>query len=152
MYESKIVSLRVPIDGMRVKVHNSDGLVKYSAAVRGRGHLNISLYIPPIEENICGFFWDIQTSFLGSVSGNKLWVILVHDFLSAYNPKGGADSLVYKIDVKDIERITESVFVNNRVPMDIIEIYRKSTRDKIVLAWGEDKSARGLWRKSLGII
>ena len=99
---------------------------------------------------MCGWFWELKTSFFGEISGEKIWVVLHDNMLHVYDSINEIN-LIEKIDCHDIADIEEKVFNKLEISMQELTIkFKNKNRGDLLWAWGEDASkVKGLWRRSL---
>jgi len=117
--------------------------------------VSITVSIPSIYENMCGWFYDIHTEFnsFGFLdhAGSKMWVVLREKMLYCYdNP---FDSVVKKTyDTHDVTDIIETEIdkLEIKMPGMIIKFNVKGVCSELTWAWGDDASkSKGLWRRAL---
>merc|ERR1711871_1508733 len=78
------------------------------------GTLSVSINFPPVQNNLCGWFFDIKTSsgyFGTNVNGEKIWVVLKNDVLNIYSTPFDI-SVVGQLKLHDIADLKEKVFDN----------------------------------------
>ena len=77
LYSGKKLHISLPIQQLQHVVYDtSGGALKLSPAPSPMGWLSLSVNIPSIYENMCGWFWDIKSNMLGVIYGEKVWVVL----------------------------------------------------------------------------
>lgn len=94
-------------------IHDTTGTkMNLTGPSKPQGEVSISIGIPSIYHNMCGWFWDIHSEinnfgFLDT-GGNKMWVVLKEKTLFCHdNPYDGVVKNV--IDTKKITDIVETV-------------------------------------------
>ena len=158
LYEGQAHHLRLPLDSMKHEVHDSTGSkLNLSPPTEVSGVLNISINIPSIYHNICGWFWSIKEEFLRGTSGEKLWVVLHSGTLYVYSNPYDHD-LKMEIDVEAIQGIKETSYDKLEIKVEGIKLWIKPTEKtkgvkkekELLWAWGDDSSkTKGLWRRAL---
>lgn len=163
LYEKKPLVFTQPCADLSSKVYGIDGAIgpiQNSPYRVEKSALTFSLHVPPIQQNISGFFWEESVSFFtGVISHNKLWVILLYENLYLYNaPAGREQELINTISCKNISRLTDTASTHplkkslqGAAKVDAIKIDFINGDASLTLTWGDDSAEyRGLWKCILG--
>ena len=158
LYEGSVHNLRLPLQTIKHDVHDSTGSrLNLSPPSEVTGTLKVSINIPSIYQNMCGWFWSIKEGFLQGPSGEKQWVVLHDGRVYVYSNPYDL-SLIMEIDVDDIQGIKETTYDKLEINVEGLKIWVKPSektkgikREKELLwAWGDDSSkTKGLWRRAL---
>merc|ERR1711871_1529818 len=159
LYSGHKVHLTLPVKQMQHNVYDTTGtLIKLAPAPNPQGHLSMSVNIPSIYHNMCGWFFDIKTGLLGNIYGEKIWVVLedrkVRVFKNPYDQE-----IKEMIDTEHIVDIEEVTYDKMEIAVDGLAVKMiKPAQTKGGLdvscekmwAWGDDASKiKGLWRRAL---
>lgn len=123
------------------------------------GFLCVSVSIPTVYHNMCGWFWDIH-DYINSfaqwdTTGSKIWVVVKDNIIRVYdNPYDGKlkktinTTDVMGMDVANYDKLEIKV---EGVKLDI-EVGPENARKRAELmwAWGDDSGRlKGLWKRAL---
>ena len=136
LYENTVVPLTCDLQEASMTVHGIEGDLFQSNNFANRGHINLSLHIPSIFGNICGWFWDLEPE-----EPIKIWVCLIHQRL--YFDSRSLDCAmitgVYEIEIDD------PVFANGG-----IRIQTSTGADNLLWGWCEDSAKiKGMWHRAV---
>ena len=146
LYVGHPIHLRLRLKELSHVVHDTSGAkINLSPAGNPQGYINISINIPSIYHNMCGWFWEIKDDFIRGTTGEKMWVVLHDQQLFCYsNPY---DSILrHTVDCKMITDIVESVYDKMEIKVDglIIKIFNEENgvkkKSELYWAWGDDAS------------
>ena len=115
------------------------------------GDITFSVTVPDIKKNLCGWWWEIKSTFLGTVSGEKIWVVVHRGIVYCYEgPFEGR--LLKQFDVCDIVDMRAPDYnQSTNDDMDAVSIILKDGK-KFDWAWFEDQiENKGLWKQALGV-
>jgi hypothetical protein len=116
------------------------------------GDITFTISSPNIKKNLCGWWWEIKSTFLGDVTGEKMWLVLHNGIAYCYEgPFEGR--LVREIDVSQIVdmRKFDSTQISGDNDMDGVSIIMKDGT-QYDWAWIEDQRQRkGLWKNAFGV-
>jgi hypothetical protein len=113
--------------------------------------VSISVHIPSIYENMCGWFYKIHEVGFFDTGGTKMWVVLNDKKLYIYdNPFDSiCRSTLDTHDITDIEE-TEIDKLEIKMPGIIIKMNTKGVTSELVWAYGDDAAkTKGFWRRAL---
>ena len=126
-------------------VHDTTGTKVNISSGNPQGFITLSVNIPSIYQNMCGWFWDIKDDFYLGTTGEKMWVVLNNTEL--YCDGNPYDSVLKKIvDCKQITDIVESSYDKMEIKVEglIIKLFKEEKGIKkyseLMWAWGEDAS------------
>ena len=159
LYMGAIHHLKLPLAHFKHEVHDCTGTkLKLSSAAKDvSGFICLSISVPSIYHNMCGWFWLIKDDFLRGTVGEKVWVVLYDKVLYVHNnPYDGY--VLQQLNVNEISAITEAKYDKMEISVDGIKItiVKKNaitggskTKD-LMWAWGDDATkTKGLWRRAL---
>lgn len=157
LYKGAVHNLKIPLTQLTHDVHDTTGSkMKLPPSPSPEGFICLSVNIPTIYHNMCGWFWAIKEDFLRGTTGEKMWVILHDKILYVYN--NPFDSEVRQsIDVTEISAIKEARYDKMEIMVDGINIvlikksnYGVPSTQELMWAWGDDAAkTKGLWRRAL---
>ena len=112
LYRGQKKSFKLPVGPFKHAVHDTTGAKMNISSATPQGTVSISINIPNIYENMCGWFWDIHEELNNfgfmDTTGNKMWVVLSKKILTCYdNPYDGVVRKV--IDCHHITDIVETI-------------------------------------------
>ena len=123
------------------------------------GFICVSVAIPTIYHNMCGWFWDIHDYFNGfgawDTTGSKIWVVVKDKIIYVYdNPYD--NKLKKTINTTDVLGMEMTTYDKLEIEVEgvklLIEIGPENARrrSEILWAWGDDSSKiKGLWKRAL---
>ena len=132
----------------KIPIYDSNGILISSANDKPSGSISFSIQMPSVFQNMCGWFYDIKSSFFGVISGERMWVVLNRGFIYCYDsPFEG--HLQQVIECSKITVIEEVVYDKLEITLQGLTL-NLSDGAKFVWGWGDDaKKAKGLWRQAL---
>jgi hypothetical protein len=155
LYQGEKMNLRLPLKEASAPVHDTTGTKLTLAPATPVGFISLSVSIPNIYQNMCGWFWHIRDDIFTGTTGDKMWVVLNDRILYCYgNPYDGI--VKYRVDCKNITDIVESEYDKLEIKVQglIIKVIDNSSgfarNTDLMWAWGDDASKiKGLWRRAL---
>lgn len=159
LYSGHKVHLTLPVKQMEHSVYDTTGnLIKLAPASNPMGFISLTVNIPSIYHNMCGWFWDIKTGLLGNTYGEKIWVVLEDRKVRVYNNPFDQDVKEH-IDTEHVIDIEEKAYDKMEISVEGLALHMiKPAQVKGGLdipfekmwAWGDDASkVKGLWRRAL---
>ena len=144
--KTRVLSVTVPIKAASFPIFALDGTKTKASSSAGQGTIKVVIHVPRIFENICGYFWNIKSSFFGAVSGEKIWVVMFNKSLFCYDSPLEA-KLLRKIDCKSIAHIEESAYDKLEMTLEVVKITLSSASEENLL-WGwaaDSQKIRRIW-------
>jgi hypothetical protein len=123
------------------------------------GFLCVSVSIPTVYHNMCGWFWDIHDYINGygmwDTTGTKQWVVVKDKVIRVYdNPYD--NKLKKTINTTDVMGMEETTYDKLEIKVDGVKLQIEIGPDdarkqsEIMWAWGDDVGKiKGLWRRAL---
>ena len=131
-------------------VYDASGneLEKVHISTKVSGELELHLSIPPIHRSCNGWFFKINKSIIGNVSGKKIWAVLREDCILCYDDPF-CQKLYFVLNLQEAIKIAPKSFFLEKIETTGIEITMKGT-ESVYLAWGDDSNTiKGLWFQAL---
>merc|ERR1712070_340088 len=124
-------------------------------AVNPKGFISVTIGVPNISKNMCGYFWQINRGVF-DISAQKIWVALYKGYLNIY-PNPHDRNCILSIDTKTIADMIETEYKGLEISVDGVIIKRVETDlegvkvfSELLWAWGDDASrTKALWRNAL---
>ena len=131
-----------------------------------QGELSVSLSIPSVYKNMCGWFWNVHPYVNGfgydDITGDKIWVVVKNKIIRIYDSPfdmSKATMTFSTLDVLDLEETTYDkleiklqgvkLIVEEDDP-DAVTVGAPKIPKEYMWAWGDDAaSLKGLWRRAL---
>ena len=148
LYSHKSVEVSVPVQFASQKVYSSTGDEIQIPYVENSGSVIVNINIPSIFLNMCGWFYNITTTFYGTITLDKIWVVLCNYKFYCYDtPYERVEHMIF--DVNHITSIEEVIYDKMELPLRGLEI-KLSTGKILTWAWASDElSIKGLWYRAL---
>jgi len=148
LYRHKSVEVSVPVQFATQKVFSSTGDEIQIPYIENGGSVIVNINIPSIFLNMCGWFYDITTTFYGTITWDKIWVILCNYKFYCYDtPYERVEHMIF--DVNHIISIEEVNYDKMKLPLRGLEIKLSSGK---ILSWAwasYEMSIKGLWYRAL---
>lgn len=142
-----MLMLTLPFSAPVFPVYTSEG-AKVKVAHVGQGHIRLQLRIPSINENACGWFWNITSSYFGAISGDKVWVVLCDGYLFCYDNTFEA-TLIRKIDCRRILTVENVVYDKLEIPLEGLKI-QLNEKEQLLWGWATDSTrVKEIWTRVL---
>jgi len=148
MSDGNVHNLKLNIGPAKLPVYDENGGVLKINNQNVGGYVEVSITVPNIYENMCGWFWNITESFF-DVNGEKMWVVLRDGHMSCWDTPF-VNREICKVDCKKILKIEEKSFdkLACKITMHGLGITVDGSGE-LYWAWGDDaKSTKGLWKKA----
>jgi hypothetical protein len=92
------LELELPLLPRVHPVYDSNGnIFSPTESQKPSGTLNVEISAPALSSSMCGFLIYQNTSVWGAVISERVWVVLVNDFLYCYDNPYGGDSVLRKL-------------------------------------------------------
>jgi C2 domain len=140
MYNGKEFELTLPLKDKAFPVFDDIGAQLTTREVPdSKGTIRLKIKIPSIYGNICGWFWEIKSSFFGAITGEKMWVVLNDGVLYCYDSPFEFQKL-HQFLCSNIVEIEEVVYDKLEIVMDglTIKVHHGGNDVKYIWAWGDD--------------
>jgi hypothetical protein len=114
-----------------------------------RGEIKLSIELPSVNMNICGWFVDIKKNFIGVQSQEKIYITLLENEISCFESPHQSH-LIRKIFLSDI-RICKEVDIDGGGSKTSkgLEL-TLSDREVLIWEWGDDsRMCKGIWKCAL---
>merc|ERR1711871_782650 len=158
IYSGKRKSFKVPLQPIKSKVYEANTgheLTSLAPPPNPTGFVSLSVGVPNILKNMCGFFWQINKGVF-DVSGQKIWVVLYEGVINVYDNPHSRRCLM-TIDTDTIIDMDETRYDGLEIEVDGVIIRRVETGidgqkrfSELLWAWGDDATqTKGLWRRAL---
>ena len=104
--------------------------------------ISIAMHAPKMVGNVCGWFTEMQSGFLGTVVGTKIWVVLCDGIVSCYESPN-MTNLLRRIECKYVIDVKESVYSSLEIRIEVIHIQlgppvSLDVGSELVWAWAFD--------------
>jgi hypothetical protein len=143
----RMLMLNLPFSAPVFPVYNSEG-ARINVALVGQGHIRLQLRVPSIHENVCGWFWNITSSYFGATSGDKVWVVLCDGFLFCYDNTFEI-TLLRKIDCRCIRTVENVVYDKLEIPLEGLKI-KLTEEESLLWGWATDNTrVKEIWTTAL---
>ena len=115
------ISMKLPFQKPEHKIYDSSGnLLNPTVLHNADSILIFTLTSPPLYKNICGWFYFIKSSLLGSLIYEKVWTVLYLNMLSFYsNPHMGNGFFLCSYDLSNISELESGIIENNEFQIKI---------------------------------
>ena len=146
---SRHLVLRLPFGSQTYDIYNSIGERISLSSNNNKGFMSFSISIPSIYNANCGWFNRINFIF-GEISIEKVWIVLFKNLISVYkSPYGGEESLVNKIECKNISKITNIFYDKNDYQTKSFEIHFQG-QESLILTWADESlNLKEFWQRAL---
>ena len=114
----------------------------------GSGVLRISIGIPSIDKNACGWLYQLHRSIFGHTVGKRIWVMFFDRKLYYYDGPWGIDSELFEspIDCSTIKKVAPEVYKRMEITTEGLRITYKNYRKRDLLMWGCDSiKIQSMW-------
>ena len=151
----------IPLQQKKEKIYDQTGteMVVADAPTPVVGFICVSVKIPTIYHNMCGWFWDIH-DYINSfaqwdTTGTKIWVVVKDKVIRVYdNPY---DNILKKtINTTDVLGMEVAQYDKLEIKVEgvklLVELGPENARrrSELMWAWGDDSSKlKGLWKRAL---
>lgn len=104
----------LPLKQKTMPVHDNKGnLIDTGDAPNPTGFVSVSLSIPSVYKNMCGWFWNVHPYVNGfgydDITGDKIWVVVKNKIIRIYDSPfdmSKATMTFSTLDVLDLEETT----------------------------------------------
>jgi hypothetical protein len=154
LYFGEVLAIRIPINPPIHAIYSRTGEKLEKPAQIGQGSFNLSVHVPSIFSNMCGWFSRINTNLFGDVYGKKMWVILDAGVLYCYDSQF-ENYLIEQFSCNELADMEEIMCHKLEIAIEAISITFKPVEPEIIgrnmlWAWGSDVGQiKGLWRRAL---
>ena len=148
VYLGHPLRLTKPLHASIHPVYGMDGGSLEVPDTDSQGALSLSVRIPPIYSNMCGWWFDIKTNLFGIVyGGDRIWVVLCENVLYCYDSEFET-TLLRKVEGGSIVSVKKTV-CKLELEMECVEL-ELSGGERLTWAWGNDAGRyKGLWLRAL---
>lgn len=135
---------------LKIPVYDHFGNVKTLANRTDiTGEISFTIDIPPILDNIAGWWFEVVTDLMGNVFDRRIWVLLRGNELLYYDSEFQG-TLLGKIDCMDIVKVEEKVYKKTTIPMSGVEITLKDVNTPVLWCYGDDaRTLKGIWFRAI---
>ena len=141
----------LPLSEITHPMYDKMGTIKIIENRTGiSGKISFTVDTPPISENIAGWWFEIATDMFGTLSNQKMWVVLRGQEMLCYD-SNFENSLISILKLSEIAKIIETECTETEIAMRGLKIdFNDSTVASRTWCYGtDDKKTKGLWIHAL---
>ena len=167
LFKGKKKQFNFPLEQKKHTIYDNNGkAIVVADSANPIGFVSVSVGIPSVYGNMCGWFWDIKSEVnafgIPDTTGTKMWVVVKDNKIRIYDTPFNM-RLLKSIDPDCVIDMDETKYQGLEIDMDGVRIELeiddplskavggngKKTAE-LTWAWGDDGSkTKGLWRRAL---
>ena len=153
----------IPLKQKTMPIYDNKGKEMHTGdAHNPTGWVSVSLTIPTVYNNMCGWFWNIHDYVNGfgyaDITGDKIWVVVKNKIIRVYDTPYDMSKAIMTFSAYDVLDLVETTYDKLEIALqgvkliveedDPINVGTRSPKE-YMWAWGDDAaSLKGLWRRA----